>query len=168
MTLTAKQQAFVAEYLIDFNATQAAIRAGYSKKTAEVQGYENLRKPNIAEAIAAAQAARAERTQITADMVVQELAKIGFANMADYLSTGADPHIDLSTLTPDQAAAISEVWTEEVGGGDAPMILKRKIKLHSKLDALDKLARHLGIYEKDNRQAAAMPTFNLIIEGAGD
>ena len=68
--LTAKQDRFVAEYLIDLNATQAAIRAGYSEKTARFIGAENLTKPNIAAAVAAAQAKRSERTEIDADYVL--------------------------------------------------------------------------------------------------
>ena len=76
--LTPKQQRFVDEYLIDCNATQAAIRAGYSPDTAKQQGTENLAKPAIVAAIAAAQAARKERTQVTADRVAKELSAIAF------------------------------------------------------------------------------------------
>jgi phage terminase small subunit len=68
--LTDKQRLFVQEYLIDLNATQAAIRAGYSKDTAAQIGYENLRKPEIAQAIASALAEREQRTQITQDYVL--------------------------------------------------------------------------------------------------
>lgn len=68
--LTPKQQRFVEEYLIDLNATQAAIRAGYSEKTAKVIGSENLSKPDIAEAIKAARDNQAQRTEITADYVL--------------------------------------------------------------------------------------------------
>ena len=75
MSLTAKQQVFVNEYLIDLNATQAAIRAGYSEKAAAEIGCENLIKPNIRDAIAEAQAERAKRTQIDADWVLRELKK---------------------------------------------------------------------------------------------
>jgi len=75
--LTAKQSAFVAEYLIDLNATQAAVRAGYSKKTAGITGFENLRKPNIAAAITEAQAKRAARTEITQDAVLINITRIG-------------------------------------------------------------------------------------------
>lgn len=74
--LTAKQEAFVAEYLVDLNATQAALRAGYSAKTAFRIGAENLQKPAVAAAIAAAKAKRVERTEITADAVVQRLALV--------------------------------------------------------------------------------------------
>ncbi len=65
--MTPKQQRFVDEYLIDLNATQAAIRAGYSKKTARAVGSENLTKPDIRAAVAEAQQARSERTKIGAD-----------------------------------------------------------------------------------------------------
>ena len=82
-SLTAKQQCFVAEYLIDLNATQAAIRAGYSRKAARTIGPENLSKPDIARAIAAAFSARSQRTEITQDMVVAELASIGFAEIPE-------------------------------------------------------------------------------------
>lgn len=71
--LTPRQERFVAEYLIDLNATQAAIRAGYSARTANRMGAENLSKPGIAAAIAAAQAERAERTELTQDWVLTTL-----------------------------------------------------------------------------------------------
>lgn len=73
MTLTDKQQRFVAEYLIDLNATQAAIRAGYSEKTARQIGEQNLSKLDIASAIQAAIKKRAERTQVDADYVLRTI-----------------------------------------------------------------------------------------------
>lgn len=73
MALTAKQQTFVQEYLVDLNATRAAIRAGYSEKTAGQIGDENLKKPEIASAIQAAMDARSERTNITVDYVLQSI-----------------------------------------------------------------------------------------------
>ncbi|WP_180052041.1 terminase small subunit [Acinetobacter sp. YH12099] len=74
--LTPKQQRFVEEYLIDLNATQAAIRAGYSPRTANEQGAQNLAKLSISEAIAEAQAKREERTQITQDYVLTNIQKV--------------------------------------------------------------------------------------------
>lgn len=74
--MTPRQEAFVREYLIDLNATQAAIRAGYSAKTAGVVGHENLTKPEIAAAIASAIKARAERTEITADYVLSGIKEV--------------------------------------------------------------------------------------------
>ena len=146
--LTPKQQRFVDEYLIDLNATQAAIRAGYSPKTAQQIGAENLSKPVIAEAIEAAQLERSERTKITADSVLQELAKIGFANMLDYMSEhNGQMHLDFSQLTRDQAAAISEYQTETVmGGEERPDMVKTRFKLLDKRAALVDIGRHLGMF----------------------
>lgn len=72
MALTAKQALFVKEYLVDLNATGAAVRAGYSEKTAKVIGHENLTKPDIAAAIAKAQQKRAEKVEITAEWVLNK------------------------------------------------------------------------------------------------
>ncbi|WP_166168006.1 terminase small subunit [Acinetobacter sp. SA01] len=74
--LTPKQQRFVEEYLIDLNATQAAIRAGYSEKTAKSVGHENLTKPDIQKAIQEAQNKRTERTEITQDYVLSNIQKV--------------------------------------------------------------------------------------------
>jgi phage terminase small subunit len=78
--LTAKQQAFVKEYLVDLNATQAAIRAGYAEKSATVEGARLLANAKVAEAVSVAQQARSERTEITADMVLQQWWKIATAD----------------------------------------------------------------------------------------
>lgn len=74
--LTAKQQAFVQEYLIDLNATQAAIRAGYSKRSAQIIGFENLSKPIIAKAIQASAKERIKRTEIDADWVLEQQVRV--------------------------------------------------------------------------------------------
>lgn len=151
MALTAKQQRFVEEYLIDLNATQAAIRAGYSEKTARQIASKELTKLDVQEAVAKAMAERSKRTKVTADAVVQELAKIGFANMQDYMrvTPKGDPFIDLSALTRDQAAAIGEVTVEDYkdGRGKGARDVRRvKFKLNDKKSALDSLGRHLGIF----------------------
>lgn len=84
MALTEKQKRFVAEYLVDLNATQAAIRAGYSEKTAGSVGNENLKKPEIQEALQKAIKDRESRTEITQDKVLGELGKVAFSKAADY------------------------------------------------------------------------------------
>lgn len=83
MALTDRQQAFVAEYLIDFNATKAAERAGYSKRTAGKQGTQLLAKSSISEAIEEAKKARQRRTEITQDKVIAEIAKYAFKDASD-------------------------------------------------------------------------------------
>lgn len=82
-TLTDKQQTFVNEYLVDLNATQAALRAGYSEKTSYSIGQENLKKPEIAEAIEKGMDKRSKRTDITADKVLEAIAAIGFSTSED-------------------------------------------------------------------------------------
>lgn len=145
--MTPKQALFVQEYMVDANATQAAIRAGYSARTAQRIGSENLSKPVIAEAIAKARNERSERTKITADDVVEELARIGFANMGDFVQPDGRPKLE--ALSSCQWAAVSEITSEtymEGKGEDARPVKRVRIKLHDKLAALDKLARHLGMY----------------------
>lgn len=149
--LNGKQKRFVEEYLIDLNATQAAIRAGYSEKTARQMGTENLAKPVISAAIEEAIAKRAERTEITQDMVLRELAKIGFSNMQDYMKTtpDGDPYLDFSNLTRDQSAALTEVTVEdyfEGRGEDARAVKRVKFKLADKRAALVDIGKHLGMF----------------------
>lgn len=147
--MTPKQKAFVAEYLIDLNATQAAIRAGYSARTAEVIGYENLRKPQIAAAVQGAMDKRANRLEITADRVLQEFAKVAFGNMLDYVTIDANgaARIDFSALTRDQASLISSIETEEWTEKEEGRVRKTKFRLYDKLNALVQLGRHLKIFE---------------------
>ncbi|MGO7686260.1 terminase small subunit [Rhizobium ruizarguesonis] len=148
-SLSAKQKRFVAEYLIDLNATQAAIRAGYSKKTATVQASRLLTNAKVQEELSKQQSKVAERLEITKERIVDELAKIGFANMLDYMRAGpdGDPYLDFSGLTRDQAAALSEVTVEDFKDGrgeDARDVRRVKFKLHDKKGALVDLAKMLG------------------------
>ena len=138
--LTAKQERFVAEYLIDLNATQAAIRAGYSEKGAFVRGSELLRNRKVAEAVAAGQAKIAAKLDFKAEDVLRELGKIGFANIEDYITVNEDGHpaVDLSEMTREQAAALSEVSYDAAGNP--------KIKLADKRTALVDLGRHLAMF----------------------
>lgn len=138
--LTGKQARFVEEYIVDLNATQAAIRAGYSEKTAEVQGHQLLKKTSVCEAVQAAKAERSKRTEITADAVVKELARIGFSDIADFLSFGKGG-IRLEESSEVDTKCLAEVKQTATQFG--PTI---SFKLHDKLGALDKLAKHLGIY----------------------
>ena len=153
MMLTPRQQRFVEEYLVDLNATQAAIRAGYSRKTAQEQSSRLLSNVMVAAAVATAQAKRSERTEVTQDRVLTELAKLGFANMADYMVAmpGGDPYLDFSALTRDQAAALQEVTVEdylEGRGGNAREVKRVKFKLADKRAALVDIGRHLGMFKE--------------------
>lgn len=152
MALTPKQEQFCQEYIVDLNATQAAIRAGYSEKTADKIGSQLLGKTRVAERVQELQTQRAQTLQVTQEMVVSELAKLGFSNMYDFVSIQDDgtARVDLSALTREQAAAITEVQTEEqtVLGGDDESFRVRKIKfkLADKKGALELLGKHLGMF----------------------
>jgi len=147
--LRPKQERFVAEYLIDLNATQAAIRAGYSEKTATEQGSRLLTNVKVQDAIAKGQSKTAEKLEITKDRIVEELAKIGFSNMLDYMRSNidGDPYLDFSKLTREQAAALAEVTVEDFKDGrgeDARDVRRVKFKLHDKKGALVDMAKMLG------------------------
>lgn len=153
MALTPRQQRFVDEYLVDLNGTQAAIRAGYSPKTANEQAARLLAHVSVSAAVQAAKDKRSERTEITQDMVLKELAKLGFANMHDYMRIGrdGDPVLDFSSLTRDQAAALSEVTVEDFVDGrgeDARDVKRVKFKLADKRAALVDIGKHLGMFKE--------------------
>jgi len=153
--LTAKQKAFVQEYLIDLNATQAAIRAGYSEATANEQGARLLAKASVQAALREAMAAREKRTEITQEMVLRELAKIAGVDIKDYLSyrtektvVGTDDEtgepiidynhiVDLKDSDQVDGTLISEIQLQK---GNL------KFKLHDRVKALELLGKHLGMF----------------------
>ena len=141
------QAQFVAEYLIDLNATQAAIRAGYSVKTAVSKASQLLAIVNIQAAIAEACDKRIERTQVTADMGVTVLAKIGFSDMAYYSNWGKDgvSLVERDDLPEGATAAVAEV-SEHVTYGKDGGTRTIKFKLHDKRAALEALGKHLGMF----------------------
>lgn len=150
--LTAKQALFVSEYLLDLNATQAAIRAGYSKKTAKEIGYENLTKLHIAAAISKKFDARVERTEVTQDAVVAELARIAFADIRDLFEWDEErvAYVPSGNLTADQAAAIAGVEAKTVRftdkDGNQTERIELKLKTCDKIGALRELGKHLGVF----------------------
>jgi phage terminase small subunit len=144
-TLTARQRRFVDEYLVDVNATQAAIRAGYSARTASVSGCENLTKPNIAAAIITAMQARAQRTQITADRVLEELAVIAFSDIRDFALDGDGP-LSLAPGAPAIGTRAVAAWQRQrVVRPDGATTTATKIRLWDKVAALRMLMQHLGL-----------------------
>ncbi|WP_346208384.1 terminase small subunit [Caldifermentibacillus hisashii] len=144
MALTAKQKRFVEEYLIDLNATQAAIRAGYSPDSAKQIGSENLSKPSIRARIDQALAERSKRTGINADRVVRELARIGLVNPANVINF--DEATVKDDATEDDLAAISSVKVKVIPGEDGD-IVEREVRMYDKNRALELLGKHLGIFK---------------------
>lgn len=147
---TDRERRFVAEFPKDLNATQAAIRAGYSKKTARQQGSRLLSKVDIQTAIRSKLDRHLGEVDVTVENVVRELARIGFANMLDYITVGenGEAFVDLSSLNRAQAAAIGEYIVEDFVDGrgeDARDVRKVRLKLAPKHPALETLAKYLGI-----------------------
>ena len=147
--LTDRQERFCLEYVVDLNATKAAIRAGYAEKNAYATGAENLRKPEIKKKIAQLQSEIAKRTEIIVDMVVRELAAIGFADVRECFDASGNL-INPSKL-PDSIAKV-------VAGIDMIEVKKdvrvKKIKLWNKVQALESLAKHLGMYQQESGATA--------------
>jgi phage terminase small subunit len=149
--LNAKQARFVDEYLIDLNATQAAIRAGYASANADVTGPRLLGNVGIAAAIAEGQKRLAEKAGVTAEKIVAELAKLGFSNMQDYVGVTADgsPFVDLSAVDRDKWAAVGEITVDHINkreGDETKAVERVKFKLADKRAALVDLGKHLGMF----------------------
>ena len=142
--MTKKQKLFVEEYLIDLNATQAAIRAGYSPDTAKAIGSENLTKPDIRAQIDKAMAERSKRTGVNADRVVMELAKIAFINAADVIN--AEDATLKDDAVPEDTAAIQSVKVKTFPTKDGEGV-EREIKMADKIKALELLGKHLGMFK---------------------
>lgn len=153
--LTDRQRRFVEEYMVDLNATQAAVRAGYSpRKTGLYTQLFGL--PHVRAAVEAALAEKAERSRIDAERVLEELGKIAFANMLDYVRAGPDgaPVVDLARIERDAGAAIQRISIEYFRDGEAgegrgaggPQVRRVQVTLADKRAALREIARHLGLY----------------------
>ena len=142
--MTNKQLKFCEEYLIDLNATRAAIRAGYSPKTANEQGCQLLAKVSIRACVDKALAERSKRTGVNADRVVRELARLAFVNAPDVIDL--DNAIAKSGAATDDTAAIASVKVKIIPGEDGDGV-EREIKLFDKTKALELLGKHLGMFE---------------------
>jgi phage terminase small subunit len=146
MPLTPKQHRFVTEYLIDLNATQAAIRCGYSERTAKSQGSRLLTHADVAAAIADRQAKRVEKLELTAERVLQELARLALVDVRGFFDERGDLK-PLKDLTPEQGAALQsfEVIKKNAQAGDGVIDTVHKIRLWDKTRALELLAKHFAL-----------------------
>ena len=151
--LTDKQKKFVEEYLIDLNATQSAIRAGYSPKTANEQGARLLANVSIQEAISKAMAERSRRTGINQDRIVQELARIAFVKITDVV----DPDGEINTNASDDDLACIESYKVEDSDSVNGSSSKREVKLASKIKALELLGKHVGMWNDKIQVDVSIP-----------
>lgn len=170
MRLTAKQLAFIDQYLVDLNGKRAAIRAGYARGSAEVTASKLLRLAKVQQAIGVARAKLAAATGITAERVVNELAKIAFVDVRKIVGWRSDAVAEVENpdtgemelvhrtdvamrssadLDPDTAAAVKEVSVSLTG--------TLKVKLYDKRQALNDLGRHLGLFDKKPAQPPKAP-----------
>jgi len=153
--LTPKQKLFCDYYLISLNATDAAIKAGYSAKTAHSIGFENLIKPEIQSYIESKQVKLQEKIEVTQQMVLEELAKIGFSNIQDLMDEG-NTFKDALEIEKTKAAAIESIkvktTTRTIIGQPDEVSQEIQFKMYSKTNALEQLGKHLGFFEVDNKQ----------------
>lgn len=147
--LTDKQELFCQEYMKDLNGRQAAIRAGYSQDSATEIAYEHLIKPHIQNYIQELKAKRAEKLEISAEKVLAELAKIGFSDLGEYLNE--DYSLKALNDIKGKTGVIASIQIDETEN-DFGKNRTIKYKLWDKLQALEKIARHIGFFEKDNEQ----------------
>ncbi|MDX9816887.1 MAG: terminase small subunit [Smithellaceae bacterium] len=163
--ITDRMKKFVDEYLIDFNATQAAIRAGYSPDTANEQGSQLLARPDIRELVAEGQKEIMERTQTFQDDAVDELKVVGFSNLADFLTVkdgGIVEQKPFNELTKEQTKCIKKIkqTVRSSHSADGTILHQTaviEIELHDKLKALELLGRHLGMFNDTLRLEGALP-----------
>lgn len=150
-----RQRRFTAEYLVDLNAKAAAKRAGYRGRHCGQTAARLLRRKEIAAAIASAEAARGAQRRVTADRVLDEYARIAFADLRAFIDWGPE-HVKLRDnrkLTEWEAGAIATVEPPRGNGKSG------RLKLYDKQAALEALARHTGLFGKpsgkptDHRQA---------------
>jgi phage terminase small subunit len=156
--LTPRQRRFAAEYPVDLNAKEAAVRAGYTPGKAQAMAARLLRHPAIAAAMEPALAARKEETRVTADRVIEGYARIAFADIRHFLDWGSDGDVTLrpkESLSDWDAGAIADIEPPGSNGKAA------RLRLHDKKAALDALARHLGLFDQ---KARAVPS-DLAIDG---
>lgn len=159
--LSAKQKRFVEEYLIDLNATQAAVRAGYSCKTAMEQGYQLLQKTSVQQAVSEHMAERSKRTGVNQDRVVTELAKIAFIKMTDVVDPDGRIREDASE---DDLSCIESIKYKK-SDTETGSSVEREVKISSKLKALELLGKHLGMWNDKLDVSMNIP---IVISGEDD
>ena len=147
-----RREEFCQQWIINFNGTQAAITAGFSKKTAAVQASQLLTKLNIQRRIGELLKDRSERTKITQDMVLQELAAMGFSNIKDYVNKdfsvkGSVIFKDIDKISREKAGAIESIKVDTEKG-------KIEFKLHNKPKSIELIGRHLGMFKDVGDQLA--------------
>lgn len=168
MALTSKQQRFVEEYLIDLNGKQAAIRAGYSERAAEVTASRLLSNVKVAAAVAEQKEARSERTQVNADWVLARLAMEADADLADLYDDNGNllPVKEWPLIWRQGLVAGVETVREKGEGGDLSSV--DKIKISDRVKRLELIGRHIDVQAfKDKVEHSGEMSINVLPEDAG-
>lgn len=165
MALTPKQARFVAEYLKDLNATQAAIRAGYSAKHADVQGPRLLGNAGISRAVDEALTRRAERVEVKLDDVLRELLRLAMVDIGEAFDEDGDLK-PLKEMSPDVRRAISAIEVEDRYGKNDESWRIKKVKFWDKKASLDSLMRHLGAFRDRVEHELGEATLEQLITAA--
>lgn len=162
--LTPKQAMFVAEYLIDCNATRAAIKAGFSEASAAVTGARLLKNSKIAGLVAARRAQRAKKLEVTAEHVLEELAKLAFYDPIDLFDDAGNvkPITELDDVTRAAIAGI-DVERKDVRGS---LSITKKIRLADKGQNLERLGKHLKLFT-DLHEHSGRLTLEQLVCGDG-
>ena len=166
-----KQSAFCREYVLDYNGTQAAIRAGYSKRTAYSQSFDLLKKPEIQKEIQSLESRIENKVIITKDKILRELSLIGFANLADHVTiddtTGCVQAIGIDSLPAGASRAIKKVKERRVikstASGDEVLESTFEFELHDKQTALVNMGKELGMF-RDKHEIDVNQPINITIK----
>jgi phage terminase small subunit len=150
--LNHRQERFVEEYLIDFNATQAAIRAGYSAKTAGQLGERLLKNVQIAQKVDQRREQQAKSADLSAERVLKEAMRLAFFDIRKLVHPDGTPK-KLSELDDDTAAAIQGLDVASIGNAEVGLGTVLKYKIADKNSAIERLFKHLGLFKKDNEQS---------------
>jgi len=149
--LTPRQRRFVEEYLVDLNGKQAAIRAGYSPKTAEVQASQSLRNVKVQAAITAAQARRSQRIELTQDTVLRELAVLALSDLTHYAIDDAG-NVQLRAGAPEGAMRAVASLKKKIVHTDAGVSYETEIRLWNKPAGIRMAGEHLGLFKGGERE----------------
>ena len=149
MSLTARQARFVAEYLKDLNATQAAIRSGYSRKTAQEQSSRLLSKPIVAQAVAEGKAKQLQSADISATRILEEMKRIALTDVRGFFDEHGNAKA-IKDLTAEQGSALAgfEVLIKNAKAGDGVTDTIHKFKLWDKPRVLEMFCKHFGLLEE--------------------
>ena len=160
--MTDKQERFCREYLIDHNATQAAIRAGFSKKTANEQGSRLLANVNISKRLQQLTAPVFKKLEVTHERITEELAKIAFLDVSSMYDKDGNL-LRIIDMPEDTRRAVAGIRVTRRTMGDEEMVIDTTtdLKISDKQVALDKLGKHLDYYEKDSSSKPTQTIVNI-------